>query len=254
MAQTDTRHYRDKQAHQLRLLIILLQEVNRIAPQVREDLLQKTSECQGEVELRLAAQRWASDWRLCDSEGPCSWAVTVGMDTALQCPEFGWNITGLLTILPASEAEPTEEDGEKVQNDLGFSISWPAGTLQWNPAKESEQDFRQRLLSCLNDEVDEQITSASDAHLGASTKIRQWKDTHVFTWLVRYLALGEGFDAIAAAPVKYRSSGYKGTVAPSGVRRDANILATELGLDLRLEIGRPKGRRDRIAHRHIAKK
>jgi len=241
LQRTDTRTYREFALVELRAAIQLLQEIKRIAPHVREDLVKRASNCDSAFDLEEAARQWAIRWHLCDEKGPCQWAVTVAVDSAKSVPEFGWNINSLLApaVVPDDEDQP---------DDSTFRISWPQGELWWNPAKESYGQFRERLFEHFAEMVDDQISAAATAHIGSGVSIRRWKDTHVVTWLVRHIAWGESFTDIGSDPRKYRSRSATYTSKSSGIRRDVEGFAAEVGIVLQKgQRGRPKGRGDKVA-------
>ena len=69
---TDLRRYEHQSVFEFRAVFELLRRINKYAPQVRRDLLDRVSGVKDRPDLERAVAEWASRWHLCNGEGPAA--------------------------------------------------------------------------------------------------------------------------------------------------------------------------------------
>ena len=236
--ETDLRRYEHQSVFEFRAVFELLRRINKYAPQVRRDLLDRVSGVKDRPGLERAVTEWASRWHLCNGEGPAAWAMAIGLDTAEQVPEFGWNLNTYAQFRTDSRLPDGYID------ETGVDIFLPTLSLKWNPSRESQAKLRERIYGIVLDEVNPQIEAATAQYERLLTPARHQAPDRAFTFLLRYQILEEKYSDIANDPQKYREQPDRRKSYPlPDVKRDVDEAARQAGLEPRASRqGRPRKR------------
>jgi hypothetical protein len=236
---TDLRRYEHQSVVEFRVVFELLRRINKYAPQVRRDLLDRISGVQDGPDLESAAAAWASRWHLCNREGPAAWAMAIGLDTAKQVPEFGWNLNTYAQFRTDSRLPDGYID------ETGVDIFLPTLSLKWNPSRESQAKLRERISSTVLDEVNPQIEAATAQYRDFLAPFRHQDPDRAITFLLRYQILEEKYSDLANDSQKYREQPDRVQSYPlPDVKRDVDEAARQAGLEPRASRqGRPRHHR-----------
>ena len=180
----------------------IFREIERIAPDARQELLECTSGRQTDGDLRREVESWAKTHGLCNGDTPCWRAVKVGFDTVRyahngQCT--GWAYVHidetrplddpsgfvLKSQLSSSSPSPSINHDDEIDpecssetlapaQDDDFWIVLPTRKFRWYPHRETEPQFLKRVLDRVRLEVRDQFARARESYMSTAHPSRRW--------------------------------------------------------------------------------
>ena len=243
--QVATKRMRSFDENLTRTILAFLEETQRVAPYVRQDLLENGNSGADAAAVGHAVARWAEKWKLMKDGRPCEWAVKVATDTLRAVPQFGWN---LRSLLEGGSAESDESAGEaqNADRDFAFKITVESAEFFWKPSVTNPDRFIERVLTAIKQDIEAQMERCCEDYLEDRKECRHWQTRRPHVWLIRYLFGNETFTAISYDSEKHLAKRQNKECSIAAIIRDVEELADALGIDLpKRKRGRPVGSRDR---------